>query len=135
MKRIVLLLGVVTLSVFGYEYSYSGKAISSVGEIKSITLKGRGREMMIMFAYEDKRKGIFTSDMLVVDDLLRKYKIGDEIPVIYCEDCYPIAKVGSIFYVYLWTFMMLLLDLIMIIVLVITWWKSEATSRNGTQRW
>ena len=45
------------------------------------------------------------------------------MPVAYCSDCYPVAKIDSWTYIYTLTIMLVLLDLMMVVVLGVAGWR------------
>jgi len=118
-KRIIGLLLTVTLLVFVYEYHYYSKTVATTGKIEAITHKGRGQEMSIGFATASGGRAAFASAILLFDELSGKFHVGDRVPVAYCSDCYPIAKVGLWAYLYTLTIMLVALDLMVVVVLVV----------------
>lgn len=125
MIRIMLLLITITLLSFIYESISSSKAIKTTGEIVSISSKAKGREIEIYFSYPDKNERVFTCSVGPIVDLLMKYNVGDKIPILYCEDCYPAARIGDILNRYSLTLMIFILDLITFLILSMAWWKDK----------
>lgn len=124
-KRIIVLLLTVTLLVFAYEHHYVSKTIETTGTIESITLKGRGREMTVGFVLPAGGRSAFTSDILIFDEFSGKYQVGGSVPVAYCRDCYPIAKIDSWASIYSITIMIVLLDLMMAVVFGVVGWRQR----------
>lgn len=115
----------ITLMSFVYEFHYSNKAIELTGEIISISSKAKGREITISFGDGIQGKGLLKIGVGPVIELIARYDVGDRIPIKYCSDCYPAAKIGDVPNIYSLTLMMLLLAGIIFSVLTVTWWNGR----------
>lgn len=123
--RIILFMATITILSFVYELHYSNKAIEITGEIVSIRSKAKGRELTISFGDQNQGQGVLKIGVGPAVELIERYDVGNKIPILYCRDCYPSAKIGDLPNTYSLTFMMLLLNCIIFSVLIITWWKGK----------
>ncbi len=119
MKRIILLLVTITLASFFYENSYLYKATASRGEIKDMFRQARATMMLIEYPLSGNKSSSIQVAVLIHDIFIRKYRVGDSVPVVYCNDCIPEAKIDRISYLYSMTLMILILDFLVLISAVI----------------
>lgn len=123
--RILLLMGVITLSGFAYEKHYSSKAVDISGKIAVITSLAKGKRIAVLLNGEGQVKGAMYFTVGPVLDLIGQYKVGDIVPIKYCSECYPTAKIGDVPNMYSITLMMCLLSSLFFIALIAVWLKSK----------
>ncbi|MFQ5642986.1 MAG: DUF3592 domain-containing protein [Thiogranum sp.] len=142
-KRIFIFLTVaMLLSVGGsylYENNYVSNSVVTTGKIVSFKRKaissaqGDPIEMEIEFTAPDNRKHVFYSSRNVIEHVTGKYRVGDEIPVLYNAAGYPLAKIGYVSHAYQITFVFLVVGALFFCGLVYAWRASEkARGREKT---
>jgi len=125
--RIMLFMGIVTLLSCAYEINYSNNSIEVSGKIISISNQSKGRELTISFSDDNQVKKVLKVGVGPIIDFIAGYDVGDKLPIKYCRECYPIAKIGDTPNTYSLTLMMVLLSCVVFAVLIISWWKGKHT--------
>lgn len=123
--RIILLMGIVTSLSFAYELDYSNKAVEITGEIISIRGKAKGKNITVSVINENQVKDILEFSVGPIIDLIGQYDVGNKIPIKYCRECYPAAKMGDVPNIYSLTLMMLVLSSLVFSAFTITWLKGR----------
>ena len=123
--RIALLMLLTTSAALAFEVVYANKAVRMMGEIASISGNAKGWELEVVFYRPGPGKTVFRANVGPVINVLGGYRQGDPVPVQYCEDCYPAAKIGDIPNVYPITLMFVMLDLLAVVGLAVIWWKQR----------
>ena len=121
--RIGVFLLATTLLVFAYEQHWVSQSKVTTGEIVSIRAKSKGKVVNTRFLLDHQQTTTFAVGIGPVNELFVTYHVGDEVPVRYCQQCDPIAKIAYPLNLYTITSMFALLDLIACLVLFNAWWR------------
>ena len=123
--RIGVFLLAITLLIFAYEQHWVSQSKVTTGEIISILAKSKGKVVNTRFLLDNQQANTFAVGIGPVNELFVTYHVGDEVPVRYCQQCGPIAKIAYPLNLYTITSMFVLLDLIACLVLFNAWWKAK----------
>lgn len=123
--RIILLMGVITLSCFAYEQNYSSKTVDITGEIVAISSLAKGKRIAVLLNSENQAKSMMHFTVGPVLDLIGQYKVGDAMIIKHCSECYPTAKIGDVLNMYVISLMMCTLSGFILIGLMMHWLKGK----------